>query len=99
MKSNDRVWKLIAIAFVAALFYVGTGLHDLAGGESITPRANAELIGGALTQDAEDVLITSSACGRALYIWTLGDWHLNDHRMPRLKRIIDERPEQVLPDD
>jgi hypothetical protein len=88
MKSNDRLWKLIAIAFVASLFYVGAGLHGLAGGAPLTPRAHAELIGGAMTEDSEDVLITSSVDGRTLYIWTLGPWNLNERRLPELKRII-----------
>lgn len=87
MKLNDRMWKLIAAAFVVALFYVGAGLHGLAG-SPLTPRAQAQLVDGAMTQDAEDVLITSSVDGKTLYIWTFGPWHLNERRIPELKRVV-----------
>ncbi len=89
MKTNG-LWKMLAAAFIVALFYIGGGLYELAGGESLTPKAYGEgaLIGPALTVDAEDILITSSANGKELYLWTFGKRTLNEHRMPRFQGTI-----------
>ncbi len=68
MKTNG-LWKMLAAAFIAALFYIGGALYELAGGKSLTPTAYGDgtVIGPALTIDAEDILITSSADGQKLY--------------------------------
>lgn len=85
---NDRTWKFLSLAAIAGVFYVGHGLHTMAGGTSLTPAANADLIGGAMTVDAEDVLITSSADGRTLHLWTFGPWDLNQRRVPQYARSV-----------
>ena len=89
MKS-DRTWKLLAALLAAAIFYAADGLHRLAGGgaSSLTPAAQAEIIGHGMTMDAEDVLITSSADGRRLYLWTFGPWNLNERRIPQFQRSV-----------
>lgn len=89
MKTNG-LWKMLAAAFIVALFYVGGALYELADGKSLTPEAYGEgiLIGPALTVDAEDILITSSADGRELYLWTFGNRTLNEHRMPQFQRAV-----------
>ena len=89
MKTNG-LWKMLAAAFIVALFYIGGGLYELARGQSLTPRAYGEgvIIGPALTVDAEDILITSSADGQKLYLWTFGQRTLNEHRMPKFQRTI-----------
>ena len=89
MKTNT-LWKMLAAAFIVALFYIGGALYELAGGESLTPRAYGEgaLIGPAMTIDAEDILITSSADGQTLYLWSFGQRTLNEQRMPRFQRTI-----------
>ncbi len=87
---TDRLWKVLAAAFIVALFYIGGALYELAGGEPLTPAAygQAGLIGPALTIDAEDILITSSADGQKLYLWSFGQRTLNAQRMPRFQRTI-----------
>lgn len=87
---TDGLWKMLAAAFIVALFYLGGALYELAGGESLTSTAYGEgaLIGPALTVDAEDVLITSSADGQKLHLWTFGQRTLNELRMPRFQRTI-----------
>ena len=89
MKS-DRTWKLLVALLAAALFYAADGLHRLAGGgpTSLTPSAQAEIIGHGMTMDAEDVLITSSADGMTLYLWTFGPWNLNERRIPQFRRTV-----------
>ena len=89
MKS-DRNWKLLAAAFIVALFYIGSSLNQLLGGEPLTQQAfgQAGLIGPAMTIDAEDTLITSSADGRTLYVWTFGRRTLNEQRLPEFQRSI-----------
>ncbi len=89
MKTNG-LWKMLAAAFIVALFYIGGALYELAGGESLTPKAYGEgaLIGPALTIDAEDILVTTSADGQKLYLWSFGQRTLNEQRMPRFQRTI-----------
>ena len=89
MKTNG-LWKILAAAFIVALFYIGGALYELAGGKSLTPQAYGEgvVIGPALTVDAEDILITSSADGKTLYLWTFGRRNLNEQRMPEFQRTI-----------
>ena len=91
---TDRLWKVLAAAFIVALFYIGGALYELAGGEPMTPAAygQAGLIGPALTVDAEDILITSSADGKTLYLWTFGRRNLNAQRMPELAREVRAYP-------
>ncbi len=91
---TDRLWKVLAAAFIVALFYIGGALYELAGGEPLTPAAygQAGLIGPALTVDAEDILITSSADGKTLYLWTFGRRTLNELRLPELARSIQAYP-------
>ncbi len=85
-----RLWKVLAAAFIVALFYIGGALYELAGGEPLTPAAygQAGLIGPAMTVDAENILITSSADGKTLYLWTFGRRTLNELRLPELARSI-----------
>jgi hypothetical protein len=85
---NDRFWKLLAAALVVALLYVADSIGRLAGGGPLTPQANAEMIAHGMTLDAEDVLITSSADGRTLYIWTFGPWALNERRIPQFRQAV-----------
>ena len=87
---TDRLFKVLAAAFIVALFYIGGALYELAGGEPLTPAAygQAGLIGPALTVDAENILITSSADGKTLYLWTFGRRTLNELRMPRFQGTI-----------
>ncbi len=89
---TDRIWKLLVALLAAALFYGADGLHRLAGRgggpSSFTPSAQAEIIGHGMTMDAEDVLITSSADGRKLYLWTFGPWNLNERRIPQFSRTV-----------
>ena len=89
MKS-DRTWKLLVAAFIVALFYIGSAINQLSGGEPFTQQAlgQAGLIGPAMTIDAEDTLITSSADGKNLYVWTFGRRTLNEQRIPELQRVI-----------
>ncbi len=91
---TDRLWKVLAAAFIVALFYIGGALYELAGGEPRTPAAygQAGLIGPALTVNAEDILITSSADGQKLYLWTFGNRTLNELRMPELAREVRAYP-------
>ena len=91
---TDRLWKVLAAVFIVALFYIGGALYELAGGESLTPAAygQAGLIGPALTVDAENILITSSADGKTLYLWTFGRRTLNELRLPELARRIQAYP-------
>lgn len=95
MKS-DRTWKLLTAAFIVALFYIGSALNQLVGGEPLTQQAfgQAGVIGPAMTIDAEDTLITSSSNGRTLYVWTFGRRTLNEQRMPELRRVIDAYPKK-----
>ena len=94
MKTN-RLWKMLAAAFIVALFYIGGALYELAGGESLTPAAYGEgiVVGPALTIDAEDILITSGRDGKTLYLWTFGRRNLNEHRLPELSREVRAYPE------
>ncbi len=85
---QDRGWKLIAIAFIGDLLYAGYGLHRLTGGERLGSNASAQVIGPAMTLDAEDVLVTSSADGRTIYLWTFGPWNLNERRIPEFRRAL-----------
>ena len=85
---TDRFWKLLAAAFVAALFYAGDALHRLAGAGPLTPQARAQIIGPAMTEYAEDVLVTSSASGKTLYIWTFGPWKLDELRVPQYRHKV-----------
>jgi hypothetical protein len=85
---RDRFWKLLAVLFVAALFYAADAVHRLAGAGPLTPQARADIIGPAMTEDAEDVLVTSSRDGRTLYIWTFGPWNLNERRIPQYRRTV-----------
>lgn len=89
MKSH-RTWKLLAAALIVALFYIGSSLNQLLGGEPFTQQAfgQAGVIGPAMTIDAEDTLITSSADGKTLYIWTFGRRTLNEQRLPEFRRAI-----------
>ena len=91
---TDRLWKVLAAAFIVALFYIGGALYELAGGEPLTPTAygQAGLIGPAMTVDAENILITSSADGKTLYLWTFGRRTLNELRLPELARSIQAYP-------
>ena len=93
MKTNG-LWKMLAAAFIVALFYIGGALYEMAGGKSLAPTAYGEgaVIGPALTVDAEDVLITSSLDGKTLYLWTFGRRNLNEHRMPELSREVRAYP-------
>lgn len=95
MKS-DRTWKLLVAAFIVALFYIGSALNQLAGGEPFTKQAygQAGLIGPAMTIDAEDTLITSSSDGKTLYVWTFGRRTLNEQRVPELRRVIQAYPKK-----
>jgi hypothetical protein len=86
---TDRTWKLLAALLAAALFYAADGLHRLAGGRpGFTSAAQAQIVGHGMTMDAEDVLITSSADGRRLYLWTFGPWNLNERRIPQFKGSV-----------
>ena len=89
MKSH-QTWKLLAAALIVALFYIGSSLNQLLGGEPLAQQAfgQAGVIGPAMTIDAEDTLITSSADGRTLYIWTFGRRTLNEQRLPEFRRAI-----------
>ncbi len=89
MKTNG-LWKMLAATFIVALFYIGGALYEMAGGDSLTTRAYGEgvIIGPALTVDAEDILITSSADGRELYLWSFGNRTLNEHRVPQFQRTV-----------
>lgn len=87
-KKSDRTWKVLTAAFIVALFYIGSGLHEMAGGAPLANQAHADVIGGSVTQDHEDVLITSSSDGRKLYLWTFGPWNLSERRVPELKRVV-----------
>ena len=89
MKSH-QTWKLLAAALIVALFYIGSSLNQLLGGEPLSQQAfgQAGVIGPAMTIDAEDTLITSSADGRTLYIWTFGRRTLNEQRLPEFRRAI-----------
>ena len=90
MKAN-RFWKMLAIALVVALFSIGTAIHAPVDGWPLLPAAHGQVIGPAITQDAQDVLITASADGRTLYIWTFGDWNLEERRLPVFKGVIRSR--------
>ena len=86
---QDRIWKVIALIAVVGLFYVGSALHRLAGGDGVFgQQAHAQLVDGAMTQDAEDVLITTSADGTRLYIWTFGPFNLNNRRIPEFRAEV-----------
>jgi len=89
MKS-DRTWKMLTAAFIVALFYIGSALNQLSGGDPFTQQAlgQAGVIGPAMTIDAEDTLITSSADGKTLYVWTFGRRTLNEQRLPEFQRSI-----------
>ncbi len=87
MKAN-RFWKMLSIALVVALFSIGTAIHRQADGRPLLPAAHGQVIGPAITQDAQDVLITASADGRTLYIWTFGDWNLEERRLPVFQRVV-----------
>jgi len=75
---NDRFWKAVAVALVAGVFYLGTAIF-ISGGESLQPKANAQIIGPSMTQQHEDILITSSVDGKTLYLWTFGHQPLLDN--------------------
>ncbi len=90
MKAN-RFWKMLSIAFVVALFSIGTAIHAPVDGRSLLPAAHGQIIGPAITQDAQDVLITASADGRTLYIWTFGDWNLEERRLPVFQQVVRAR--------
>ena len=38
-----------------------------------------------------DVLITASSDGRTLYIWSFGDWNLEERRLPVFQRVVRAR--------
>ena len=87
MKKN-RFWKLFALVAAAALIYAADGLHRLAGRGPLTPQARADVIAHGMTLDAEDALITSSADGKTLYIWTFGPWNINERRVPQFRHSV-----------
>lgn len=87
---SDRIWKLLAAAFVVALFYAADAVHRLAGAGPLAlgAQARAQVIGPAMTEYAEDVLITASPDGRTLYIWTFGPWRLDEQRVPQFRHKV-----------
>ena len=79
---TDRFGKLLAAGIVAGLFYVGSAVFALAGGR-VSPTAQAQIMAPSLTQEHDDVLITTSADGKTLYLWTFGHRQLLDaNRVP-----------------
>lgn len=94
-RRNDRFWKLMAVALVIGVFYLGTVIF-ISGGQSLTPKADAQIIAPSLTQTHDDVLITSSVDGKTLYLWTFGYRPLLDaERYPTFQCEIPAR----YPDD
>jgi hypothetical protein len=87
---RDRFWKVLAVAFVAALFYAADAVHRLVGAGPLAPRtrAQAQVIGPAMTEYAEEVLVTASPDGRTLYIWTFGPWNLDELRVPQFRHSV-----------
>jgi hypothetical protein len=85
---RDRFWKLIAVVLVAALFYAADAVHRLAGAGPLTPQARAQVVGPAMTEYAENVLVTASSDGRTLYIWTFGPWKLDEWRVPQFRHSV-----------
>jgi hypothetical protein len=64
--SDSRFWRLIAVLFVAGVFYVGHGLHN--GGE--IPALDSPAIAGAPWGNPNDSrFFTVSEDGRTLYVW------------------------------
>jgi hypothetical protein len=65
---DGKFWRMMAIAGVAALFYVGHGLHEgtNGGGFSLAKSAHA---GGIAMRENERTIYTTSEDGRNVFIW------------------------------
>ncbi len=63
---SGTFWKITAVAFVAGLFYVGSGLRP---GTSVPLFATPAMANVAVANDQVETVITASSDGRTLYVW------------------------------
>jgi hypothetical protein len=66
---DTKFWRFVAVAFVAAVLYVGHGLHR--GGNGVPSLVNSAHAGGVTTMNG--LIYTSDATGRTLHVWKLED--------------------------
>lgn len=81
-------WMVLGAAlFGAGMWFGMSGLGD----------AEAQTVGRAMGMGDHDVLFTSSADGRTLYLWRLQPGHVvNPHIQPRIERSVDGDPGGVF---
>jgi hypothetical protein len=67
---ESKFWRIVAVALVSGLFYIGHGLHS--GHDALPSLVNTVLAGGAGVQGAASGgygIFTSSQDGNILYCW------------------------------
>ncbi len=67
---ESKFWRIVAVALVSGLFYIGYGLHS--GHDALPSLVNTVLAGGAGVQGAmggQYGIFTSSQDGNILYCW------------------------------
>ncbi|HET6329132.1 MAG TPA: hypothetical protein VFG04_30895 [Planctomycetaceae bacterium] len=67
---DNKFWRIVAVALVGGLFYVGHGLHR--GHEALPSLVNSAHAGGAGAQamGGQYGIFTSSGDGNVLYCWS-----------------------------
>jgi hypothetical protein len=75
---HDRFWKMLSVCFLAAMIYIGHGLHVLTGADGPSFGNSALAAGVGTPSDQTEVVLTSSENGRTIYIW-----QYNHARPPR----------------
>ena len=91
MPRSDRFWKLIALALVAGVFYLGLSLRSLDPGHrspTFLAQASGQLMTPATTSEGQDLIITQSVDGRTLYVWAFEKWDHDHNRLPVFRAEI-----------
>jgi hypothetical protein len=70
---DSKFWRIIAVTTIAAVLYVGHGLHH-SGSDGLPRLGNVAHAGGVGVATVRgSVLYTSSEDGKTLYMWNTGD--------------------------
>jgi len=70
---DSKFWRVAAVLMIAAVLYVGHGLHN-GGGDGMPSLVNTAYAGGVgVSTQQGSILYTSSQDGRTIFHWTTGD--------------------------
>jgi hypothetical protein len=67
---DNRIWRVVAVLAVLAVFYVGHGLHEEQGGIDDLLAPNVARAQGIAIQPNSSRLFTMSPDGRVVYMWS-----------------------------